>query len=271
MKTPQIQYFDKNQTDDLAKLFPKDWHFDFRKFITTHFKKAYFQGITLHIEGKNIGFGNLFTFGKSAWLGNIVVDYDYRSKGYGTQITKELIKIAKNKGVETCNLIATELGKPVYEKTGFNIELNYEFYSSANNEFSFEIDKDIRKATQIDFENIQQIDCLVTGESRTEMLKFHLPCTYIAQKNGKLVGFFIDGLETGSIISADKKAGIELLKLKLKKGNTKIIIPENNFSLKEFFEENGFEKTLSLPKMVLGKRSNWLPENIYNRGAGYCG
>ncbi len=271
MNSLEINSSEINHSTNLAPLFPEDWHFNFENFINNHYDKAYFKGYTLQFKNQNIGFGNLFIFGYSAWLGNILVHSTHRGKGYGTKITKELIKVAKKNGVETCNLIATPLGKSIYENLGFKTELNYEFYSSAQVEFNFNIDVGIRKATITDFEDIKNIDYLITGENRMEMLKFYLPNTYVALMKGNNVGFFIDALETGLIISTNKVYGIELLKTKLNKGNTKIIIPENNVSLNHFLTENGFKKKLSLPKMILGKNYNWLPENIYNRGAGYCG
>jgi len=271
MNVAKIIPFNKSHILDIAPLFPDDWHFDFEKFINLHGQNPYFKGYTFLFNNTIIGFGNLFLFGKSAWLGNIVVDTNFRGKGFGSLITKHLIEEGRKNRVKMYNLIATELGQPIYEKLGFKKELNYEFYISSHDEFDFGIDPEIRKATKVDFENIQCLDFQTTGENRKEMLKFYLPATFVAVREGKLIGFFIDALETGSIVAIDEKCGLELLKLKLNKGNTKIIIPENNISLKKFLAENSFKKKLSLPKMFLGEKYHWQPENIFNRGAGYCG
>lgn len=57
--------------------------------------------------------------GKHGYAGNIYVDPACRGKGYGTVIVKELLKAAKQHGVEHINLTATPDGEPVYRKIGF--------------------------------------------------------------------------------------------------------------------------------------------------------
>ena len=124
MKLKQFQYTD---SEILASLFPEDWHFNFINFVNQHSRRKYFKGFTLFDENKPIGFGCLFIFKYKAWLGNIVIDKNYRGEGFGTQITQKLIEVGWNFGCKTQNLIATDLGKPVYEKLGFKKELNYYF------------------------------------------------------------------------------------------------------------------------------------------------
>ena len=268
----KIKLVTENDIPSIAPLFPKDWHFNFSLFLKTHNQSTYFKGFTISKKNKPIGFGNLFIFNKSAWLGNIVIDKNYRSKGYGRLITKHLIGIGKQSGIETFILIATDLGRPVYEKLGFEKELNYEFYSSVHESFSFNINKPIVKAESKDLKAIIDLDFSINGENRQELLKYYLPKTQlIYQNNNTLRGLFIDSLESGSIISDHQETGIELLKLKLNLGSTKIIIPEANTSITDFLKENGFKKHLSAPQMIFGKKYEWHPEFIFSRGAGYCG
>jgi GNAT superfamily N-acetyltransferase len=271
MNLAKIIPFQTNHATNLAALFPEDWHFDFEKFIEIHSQNLYFKAFTLQADNQIIGFGNLFLFDNTAWLGNIVVGDRHRGKGCGSLITQHLIETAKANGVTTQNLIATPLGQPVYKKLGFKVDLNYDFYVTKKEQFNFKIHQTIRKAIDSDFEEILKLDFQITGENRKEMLQFYLPDTYLFFEGGAITGIFINALETGSVIAQNQKAGIELLKLKLNFGNTKIIIPENNVLLKEFLSENGYEKALSLPKMQLGESYPWKPQNIFNRGAGYCG
>lgn len=256
----------------LAPLFPENWNFNFSAFIKIHGHQSYFKGFTFIYNRNIIGFGNLFLFEKTAWLGNIVIDKNFRGKGFGLSITKHLMEYGEKVGIETFNLIATDLGKPVYEKLGFKEELIYNFYTSEKANLNFEIKYNIEQAKPDDFKAICALDNYVTSEKRTALLQQLMPKIFIIKyDDNQINGFFINGLETGSVIAIHENAGIELLKYKLNLGNTKIIIPDKNESINQLLSNSDFKKHLSLPKMVFGKKYSWHPEFIFNRGAGYSG
>ncbi len=70
-------------------------------------------------NGETIGIGGVFFFEKVSSFGYMAVLPEYRGKGIGTEIFRNLLKIAKNRNCETMILYASELGKPIYEKFGF--------------------------------------------------------------------------------------------------------------------------------------------------------
>jgi len=153
-----IKQYEKENAIIISKLFPKDWNFDFEKFISLHIDQEYFKGFTLSANNEPIGFGNLLIFGEVGWIGNIVVKKESRGKGLGTSITNHLIETGKEAGVRTFILIATELGESLYKNIGFRTELNYEFYKRSESFEKFEISRSIRVALKTDFQKYKHCD-----------------------------------------------------------------------------------------------------------------
>lgn len=57
--------------------------------------------------------------GKCAFLMNIYTDPAYRRQGIGARIVEKLIQDAKERGVSSILLEATEMGVPLYSRMGF--------------------------------------------------------------------------------------------------------------------------------------------------------
>jgi len=268
----EIKSFEIKDIKVISNLFPSDWDFDFEKFISQHINFDYFKAYILSINNKTIGFGNLMVFEKIAWIGNIVVAKEFRNQGLGTYITRHLIDVGKEKGIETFNLIATELGESIYRKLGFKIELYYEFFKPYDYSQEFEINKVIRDATESDLQKIVELDFYVTSEKRECLLKSFLITTkLIFNENNKLGGFYIENFENGLVISIEPDLGIELLKLKLNNNRKNIVITETNIAAKDFLMENEYKKYKNAPRMILGKKYDWKSENIFSRASGCCG
>ena len=76
-----------------------------------------------------IGFGSLIVHqvpceGYVARVEDVIIDSNWRGKGYGRRLTEELIKIAKNKKVKRINLTSTPqriAARKLYKDMGFEI------------------------------------------------------------------------------------------------------------------------------------------------------
>jgi N-acetylglutamate synthase-like GNAT family acetyltransferase len=222
-------------------------------------------------DSKTIGFGNLIMFRRIDWIGNIVVDPNYRNNGFGTIITQYLIDIGKNLGIKSFNLIATEIGKPIYKKLGFEQEIKYEFYKSSSAQEQLSMNDNIRKAKNTDLKMITDLDFLITGEDRRNLLENFISDTVmIFDNNNVLAGFYIESLGNGLIISNEEIFGIILLKKIIAKKNL-IVITEKNIAARKTLLEHRFEKYLEAPRMILGEKYKWKPEGIFSRASGYLG
>jgi predicted GNAT family acetyltransferase len=57
--------------------------------------------------------------GNTGYILNVYTHPDYRLRGLATELLKRLIQDSKEKNVGKLHLNATDMGKPVYEKLGF--------------------------------------------------------------------------------------------------------------------------------------------------------
>jgi len=60
------------------------------------------------------------SFGPTGWIGNVAVDPDARGRGVGTAVSEAAMDWLRQAGVTTILLTATEMGRPIYERLGFD-------------------------------------------------------------------------------------------------------------------------------------------------------
>jgi GNAT superfamily N-acetyltransferase len=79
------------------------------------------------VEGKVCGTATTISFeNKFAWIGMVLVDPEYRSRGIGTKLLERTIEHLDQQKIPTMKLDATPQGKPLYEKLGFVTEYGIE-------------------------------------------------------------------------------------------------------------------------------------------------
>jgi ribosomal protein S18 acetylase RimI-like enzyme len=79
------------------------------------------------VEGQVCGTVTTTSFeGRFAWIGMVLVDPQYRSRGIGTELLKRAIRYLDDRNTPTLKLDATPQGKPLYEKLGFVTEYEIE-------------------------------------------------------------------------------------------------------------------------------------------------
>ncbi len=266
----KISEFNSRFLDQLNNLPPKEWQSNAYKLFIHNEWQPWFFPYQAVIDSKLVGFGMAFIFNEFAWLGWILVHKKHRNKGIGKEITKFIISESRKKGVENFILTATDMGLPIYTKLGFEIKTNYKFLNPPEKIITAINKEDIRLAVKNDLPTIFQIDSLATGENRKPLIESYIDEIWI-HINSQIDGFFIPSLGNGFIAATDPKAGIALLDLKLKKGKTSIVVPENNITAIEFLLSKGFTEGVIVPRLGLGKEPSWNPEMIFNRAAGYCG
>jgi GNAT superfamily N-acetyltransferase len=61
-------------------------------------------------------------YGESGWIGNVAVVPDHRRRGLGLRVTEVALAWLTGRGARTVHLLATDLGRPLYERLGFVAE-----------------------------------------------------------------------------------------------------------------------------------------------------
>lgn len=76
---------------------------------------------TLHAFGRVCGFVSAVPHQHGGWIGNLIVDPEFRGKGYGTILFDHAVSRLEQHGCRDVWLTASPMGRPLYEKAGFKI------------------------------------------------------------------------------------------------------------------------------------------------------
>jgi GNAT superfamily N-acetyltransferase len=96
---------------------------DWNRFLDASPEGCFVADVDGHVCGTatTISFENKF-----AWIGMVLVDPEYRSRGFGTKLLEKTIEYLDQQKMPTMKLDATPQGKPLYEKLGFVTEYGIE-------------------------------------------------------------------------------------------------------------------------------------------------
>ncbi len=205
-----------------------------------------------------------------AWLAHIIVHSEKRNRGYGKAITEYLIKKSPAKDCRSINLVATDLGAPVYEKLGFITETEYVFFKDVDTVKNIPLPGFFEQIQSKHHQQIAKLDHLASGENRFIHLQEHFETGYVYLNNNTLEGFYLPSFGDGLIISQNEKSGLELMKYRLQNKNH-AVFPVNNKIALEFIQELGITENRRAKRMWLKQKTGWKPEYIYNRIGGNLG
>ncbi len=268
-----IEQITQADIKDLIPLQPEGWP-DLETSFKFYIENTNCYPFKYMMDDNMMGIGTMICYGSTSWLAHIIVVENFRNQGLGKKIVLHLIDEAKKQRLESVLLIATELGYPVYLKTGFVKQSQYLFFERKNpteTKVQTKVPSPHIKPYDKRFENdIYSMDYRISGENRKWLLKDHLEKSYLYIKEDKLKGYYLKSLHEGLIIAATPEVGIELLKLKCNKSK-KVVLPQENTKGIAFLKKNGFSQKLTVARMVWGKSIQFKPEQLYSRIAGNFG
>ena len=260
------------QSSDISGLNsfpPSEWDFDFESFLMKFMKKDYFQAFVMYKEDKIVAVGNVLVNDNIGWLGNIIIHKQYRGTGLGSEMTKFLVDYLLEKGCNSILLIATELGKSVYKKIGFEEICDY-CYFEAVADVDILTTKSIRQLVEEDVNDVLELDKAATGEKRKYLIEAFVSTGFGFFRDEMLVGFYLPDYGRGLIVSEDTDAGLALLSMKHAKKGSRSLLPIDNKEATDFLLKSGNIQGDKCTKMILGQTPAWFPEHIFAIGSGFC-
>lgn len=262
-----INHGDLNQIRDLQ---PEGWP-DIVPEFEFYIRKAFCHPVKAIFKNSIVGIGTSIIFGKTAWLAHIIVGKDYRNRGIGYQITQKLLNDQRSGSVDTFLLIATELGKPVYDKAGFRTVTEYLYFQRENPWRSSPFSPKIIPCNDSHFSMLMEMDRRISGEDRRPLLEDYVKNALLYTDNNSITGFYMPDPGEGQILALTTDAGLELMKLKHSTAD-KAILPSDNLPAVDFLKQNGFKITDTRgTRMILGKDIPWKPRCIFSRIGGNYG
>ena len=145
--------------------------------------------------GEIVGTGVGSAHGSVGWVGTIFVAPDRRREGLGEALTRTVIDDLERRGCRTLVLIATDAGRPLYERLGFEVLVPQVFFS-APGLAPKQTDDRIRPFDQSMLTGIVALDRLATGEDRSTLME------RVADPESTRVLVGLDGSQRGFVIRA---------------------------------------------------------------------
>ncbi len=256
--------------EEIRRLQPEGWP-DIVPAFKSYLNQSFCHPVKIKLDNQIVGIGTLIVFDKTSWIAHIIVDKYFRNRGIGYRIVETLLRGLKGKGIETCLLISTELGMPVYKKAGFRIATEYIFLKREKPWIEFPVCENIVMFKDEYYPMIIRLDKMISGENREKLIKEYLDNSRIYVENNEVKGYYLPDLGEGLIFADTDKAGLELMKIKYSLVD-KAVLPSDNSVGIEFLKNNGFAVAdIKGTRMILGKGIDWKPEKIFSRIGGNYG
>jgi len=262
-----IQTLDKLGKQDIPGLIDLStsvgWDYD-QDEITTILSSGTIYGHK-NKEGKIVSSAAIVEYDSLvASIGMVIVRDEYRGLGLGKTATEKCIESVK--GNKTVMLIATDAGKPMYEKMGFiSIDTVHKYLCDSFIPFraiDFHSSSSIRDFNEEDIPQIIMLDNNAFGDNRKSFLlnriKQATKVLVVRNADADLVGFgmVISGSENlllGPIVAPDAETAYLLINhlTRNHSGKIRIDVPTGNDPFMTQLEQSGFAKVSQPPIMIL--------------------
>ena len=272
MALPRIRPMTPADIDPVVAAFIRaDWG-DRRlnlDFVTRH---AETHPFVAEADGEVVGTGVLSVNGSVGWIGTIFVEPAWRRRGVGMALTQATIDSAELAGCRTLLLVATEAGRRLYEKIGFEVQTWYRILE-ASGLGDEPIDPRIRAYEAADLSGMAQLSAAATGEDRMHLLKaFASPETAIClvRDDGTLGGLVVRAPWGGGSTIAPHLGDAEAILHARRVGrgpDHRIragLVVENEAGLERLLA-TGWTDSWGAPRLIRGEPLRWQPEAIWGQ------
>jgi GNAT superfamily N-acetyltransferase len=235
-------------------------------------------------DGSILGTGVATINGPVAWIGTIWVASSARGRGIGRALTEAPIEASEAAGCRTLVLVATEAGRPLYERLGFRVQTWYRTMeapgladsteqASGGGSTAVSGSPAVRAFAPGDLDALAALDRTATGEDRGHLLAaFATPETASVVTTGSdtPTGFVVRApWGGGATIARDPRDALAILRARrLAAGPDRRvragILLENEAGAAALAAE-GWTEAWQAPRLVRGEPLAWLPEHIWGQ------
>jgi predicted N-acetyltransferase YhbS len=239
------------------------------------------------LDGELVGVAATAQFGASGWVGGVAVTPERRRAGLGGALTEAVVAQLRDRRAATVQLLATELGRPVYERIGFAAEAEYVTLTGPpvpgvagvvpvpgrGGEVRGPAGAGgtpaagVRAGRPGDRAAVLALDRLATGEDRTRLVSALWPAGALVAGEGALRGYHLASpwRSGGATVAADAEAGLALLEAVRRSGaeELSVSLPAGNRAGRSALEAAGFQARSATTRMRLGPPLAWRPEAVF--------
>ena len=213
---------------------------------------------------KLVGGACCASFGRTGWIGALGVLPRARRQGIGEQLTRACISWLEERGAETVLLYATDMGRPVYDRVGFEAEAPARAWRGVPPGPPPQAARRLRPS---DRDALLELDRRATGEERRpvfDMLTALLG--YGIERDGRLAGY---ALQTPwgagpAVVADDREVGIALLRaLIVEPQPLTITVPDDNPAAPQTLARWGFQPVNTALRMRFGPAVEHDPTRMF--------
>lgn len=231
-------------------------------------------------DGEIVGTGVGSAHGPVGWVGTIFVEPARRGSGLGRAVTRAVIDELEARGCRTLLLIATSMGRPVYEREGFDVlDEQVRFSIDGLPASDGSPDPLVRAFARDDFDAIAALDRFATGEDRravlTSLLSAESPWVAV-DPAGAVRGYLARApWRGGALIAPDPDDALRLLEMRRRStglsGKAGAGLLGSNVAGRERLRTAGWHEEGSGVRMIRGEPLDWHPEAIWGQFNGALG
>jgi GNAT superfamily N-acetyltransferase len=223
--------------------------------------------------------GTAIRQGRVGWVGMIWTDPDRRGRGLGRAITERVMTCLTEGGCVTILLIASTMGRPVYERLGFEpVGAELQFATTARVAARLGLVADpapanplpaIRTSRPGDLAALRELDRAATDEERDHLLGVVEARGLVAEgAGGDLAGYLVDGpFDRLAVVARDSAAAATLIRHHAvgpaADAPISICLPEGNLAGVAALRAASWPEGSRGLRMVLGPLPAWRPELIF--------
>ncbi len=202
---------------------------------------------------------------RTAWIGMVIVHPDYRRRDIGSSLMRHCIGYLREMGVESIKIDASEQGRPVYLKLGFDDERPLHRYIGRKPD-GLEVSEPARELTAELIEPIAECDVVAFGSDRSQLLRLLAAqgqSVAVGTASGiKGYGFARTGAVTshvGPVVSVDADTAssiVQALMARLPDGPICWDVLPDNVAAKALATSFGFTLQHRFTRMCLGSQAH---------------
>jgi predicted N-acetyltransferase YhbS len=273
MPSPTIRPMVPADVDQITELFLREDWGDRRRYLEFVIGHPETRPFAADADGVVVGTGVVSLNGPVAWIGTIFVDPAWRRGGVGLELTRATMDAADEAGCRTLVLVATDAGRPMYERLGFEVQTWYRILEAPGLPGGTPIDPRIRPYRETDLAEMAALDGEATGEDRTHLLRAFAgekTSRVLEAGSGGLAGFVVRGPWGGGATIApridDARAILDARRVaqgldgRVRAG----LLAENEAGIEHLLAK-GWTDAWRAPRLVRGDPIAWHPEAIWGQ------
>lgn len=236
--------------------------------------------VAVDAGGTVVGTGVGSIHGPVGWVGTIFVDEAWRGRGLGAALTRRVTDDLEAAGCRSLVLIATDLGRPVYERQGFIVQTRYhQLRTVAGGAVALADARRHRPYRAADLQAIVALDRVATGEDRSAVLaSFAAPerCRVAIDATGAVTGFAVHATWGGwAVIAPDPTDALRLLAWRRASARPDAMVvaglPSENVIGRTRLAGLGWSDAVQPVRMIRGDPVDWQPTSLWGQFGGAIG